>query len=299
MQEIDYYRVLESLPRITGLPLIRRGQVWYGACRLSGEPHGRWNKIIACMHNGKVWLLEQGGESMSIIDWLMQYGGVGSVRDAFSVLQENTVRTIHIPPPPPEPKLRYIWNSVLDREKYKIGVIKDGLYVALSRHFGEEMVSEYYHRYNVTPQISDNGIETIFWYVDQMNRVCFDKRLIYDKTGHRIKNLHGGRLFTKLRGYTGRCMFGIQSATNVVESEKTALYCSMYFGGDWLATGGSCNTSLISSEHVLYPDRDAYGEWERKFPGQCRKWWDELDYTDCGEKDDLADYIEWKLKTKI
>lgn len=295
MQEIDYYKVLEMLPVITGLPLVRRGKSWYGACRLSGEPHGRWDKIIGCMHNGKVWLLEQGGDSMSIIDWLMQYGGVGSVRDAFSALHNNTSRTIHIPPPPPEPPLRYIWSSVLDREKYKIGVIKDGLYIALSRHFGEEMTSEYYHRYNITPQISDNGIETVFWYVDQMGRVCFDKRIIYDESGHRIKNLRSTRFFTKSRGYRGKCMFGIQSARNIVESEKTALYCTMYFGGDWAATGGSCNTSLISDEHMLYPDRDAYDSWEAKFPGQCVKWWENWGYDACGEKDDPADFIEWML----
>lgn len=298
MHEVDFRRVFEAIPHITGLPFIRRGDRWCAACRISGEPHGRWDKTIATMYNNKVWLSEQGGASVSIVDWLLSYGGIGSLRDAFSVLHENARSNIRIPPPTPEPKMRYVWGAVLDREKYKIGVIKDGLYVALSRYFDEDVVSEYYHRYNVTPQVSEYGVETIFWYVDQMDRVCFDKRIVYDKSGHRSKKRGGGRLFTKSRGYRGRCMFGVQSAQNIVESEKTALYCAMHFGGDWMATGGANMTSLISDEHILYPDRDAYDLWDGKFPGQCVKWWDEWGYADCGEKDDPADYIEWILTKK-
>jgi hypothetical protein len=69
----------------------------------------------------------------------------------------------------------------------------------------------------------------------------------------------------------------------------------LYFGGDWAATGGKSNTSLINDEHILFPDVDAYQEWEGRFPGQCVKWWERLSYN-YGDKDDLADYIFKKLE---
>lgn len=293
--DIDYIKIFEILPQITGLPMIRRGSKWYAACRLDGEPHGRWDKTVASIHKDKVRLMEQGGDSMPIIDWLIKYGGVGDVKSAIAVLMEKGTARVHIPPPPPEPRLRYIWPSVLYREKGKIGKIKDGLFSWLEQHFDAGDIEDCYHRYNVTPNKGKGGIETVFWNVDSVGRICKDKRIVYKPDGHRDKNKHAYSQYKTREGYRGRCLFGIQDAKWVVESEKTAICCALYFGGDWAATGGKSNTSLINDEHILFPDVDAYQEWEGRFPGQCIKWWERLSYN-YGDKDDLADYIFKKLE---
>ena len=293
--DIDYLRIFEMLPHITGLPFIRRGPMWYAACRINGEPHGRWDKTVGNIRRNKVWLMEQGGESLSIIDWLIKYGGIGDVGGAFAVLKEKGTAKISIPPPPPEPRLKYIWPSVLYSEKKKIGVIKDGLFLWLSGHFDVSDIEDCYNRYNVTPSVGKHGIATVFWNVDALDRICKDKRIIYNTDGHRNKDTRAYSKYTTRDGYRGKCMFGIQDASWVVESEKTAILCALHFGGDWLATGGKNNTSLITDKHILFPDVDAYDEWERRFPGQCVKWWERLDY-EYGEKDDLGDYISKRLE---
>lgn len=293
--DIDYIKIFEMLPQITGLPFVRRGPRWYAACRMDGEPHKRWDKTVASIHNNKVRLMEQGGDSLPVIDWLIKYGGVGDVKGAIGVLKEKGSAKLHIPPPPPEPRLRYIWPSVLYLEKKKIGTLKDGLFLWLERHFPVQDIEDCYRRYNITPNKGKSGIETVFWNVDALSRVCKDKRIIYKSDGHRNRDARAYSQYKTRDGYRGKCLFGIQGAKWVVESEKTAICCALYFGGDWAATGGKNNTSLITDGHMLFPDIDAYDAWEKQFPGQCVKWWEYLAY-DYGEKDDLADYIFNKIE---
>lgn len=290
MSEIDYLKIFELLPSITGLPLVRRGSQWTGACRLDGSPHGRWDKVVCSIYNDKVWLLEQGGNSLSIIDWLIEYGGVGSVADAFSVLRRCAGVEVVVRPAPPLPPVKYIWPSVLYREKLNIGVVEDELFRFLCTYFSRESVMYVYNRYNVTP----DGLWTVFWNVDSKGRVCKDKRILYGSDGRRSKTEKASSHYRKSDGFRARCLFGVQSAVRVVESEKTAICCALYFGGDWLATGGKNMTTLIGEHHILYPDADAYKDWNERFPGQCKKWWEEFGYKP-GKKDDIADYIFYKL----
>lgn len=290
MNDVDYLKVFELLPNITGLPLIRRGSQWFGACRLDGTPHGRWDKTVCSIYKDKVWLLEQGGDSLAIIDWLIEYGGVGSVGEAFIVLHEYSSVNIKVRPAPPKPPLKYIWPSILYREKLKIGEEEDGLFQFLCDYFDRESVVDVYRRYNVSP--CDGW--TVFWNVDSKGRVCKDKRVLYGSNGRRSKTESATSYYRRADGFRARCLFGIQGATRVVESEKTAVCCALYFGGDWLATGGKNMTTLIDKHHILYPDVDAYKDWSKMFPGQCKKWWEEFGYKP-GKKDDIADYIFFKL----
>ena len=101
-----------------------------------------------------------------------------------------------------------------------------------------------------------------------------------------------------------------EATINIVESEKTALICAIYFGNAeqnlWIACGGK---SMLNRERMmpmlqrarrisLFPDHDAIEEWTRQasaidYDGIriqsafMRRYWKEED----GQKADLADII--------
>ena len=89
----------------------------------------------------------------------------------------------------------------------------------------------------------------------------------YDPEGHTImKPLFGGHLAKRYP----------QAEVHVVESEKTALFCAIYFGEPekhlWMATAGKGNLKrellapLIAQERTiaLHPDKDGVAEWDAK-----------------------------------
>ena len=144
--------------------------------------------------------------------------------------------------------------------------------------------------YNVS---SDSNAAAVFWYVNADGKICHDKRCFYSEDGHRCKTLPMTRKFRIGDGYTERPYFGSHlkgEVKGVVESEKTALLASLFYGGIWYATGGKGNLRDIGSI-PLYPDRDAEEAWSAK--GDCVAWY--LDWPECGDHADLGDYIEWKI----
>lgn len=123
---------------------------------------------------------------------------------------------------------------------------------------------------------------TIFWYVDTQEKVRSGKVMLYDDTGHRVKNpfphvtwIH--KLIDDDNfNFTG-CLFGEHllpydnRKVAIVESEKTALIASMcekdYL---WLACGG---LQMLNAERLaplknrnvtLFPDAGAFQKWREK-----------------------------------
>lgn len=127
---------------------------------------------------------------------------------------------------------------------------------------------------------------TIFWQIDNQNRVRAGKVILYDKTGHRSKYatwIHSILLKKKIitTYHLNQCLFGLHLInTNtkpiaIVESEKTACIMSIRFPKYlWLATGGSNNiadkyfTTIKNRPIILFPDlsidNTIFEKWNKK-----------------------------------
>lgn len=141
---------------------------------------------------------------------------------------------------------------------------------------------------------------TIFWQIDEQQRVRTAKMMKYRTDGHRDKEsqwnfdwVHAALYRREGTGYSDEktdvkpCLFGlhlltayerpgIQQDVCMVESEKTALLMAIAYGNHekqvWMACGGLENITaqklapLIASQRniILYPDRDGIEKWRNK-----------------------------------
>lgn len=166
----------------------------------------------------------------------------------------------------------------------------------------------------------------VFWQIDANGVPRAAKLMRYKEDGHRDKDEHPGWIYNQgqLRdeydpeGHTIlKPLFGghllkryPQAEVHIVESEKTAIFCAIYFGDSdkhlWLATAGKGNLKrdllqpLISQKRViaLHPDKDGVADWDERRKEIDYKYayinnsiltlqWKEQD----GEKADVADVL--------
>ena len=187
---------------------------------------------------------------------------------------------------------------------------------------------------------SDNF--TIFWQADEIGIIRTGKMLKYKTDGHKMKSEDkkdftndyiSARMsreyekrpewFVNRFGYNPneyemrQTLFGMHlvdyfptATINLVESEKTALICAIYFGNQdedlWMATGGMANLKpdtlkpLLERKRkiMLYPDIDGIKKWQSAAEafdsklmkiqsGFMKKYWKPED----GPKADIADII--------
>lgn len=291
---IDYNRVFARVPDIMHLELTLRGKAWEGRYYMTGEPHYKRDKLKVRLNRGAIRVYEQGGGNMSIVEWLVEYGGCATYRDAFDVLRGNDA-------PVPDftfvRRLRdtkYVPNADMEAMRvYTLG--RCPLFVWMAGIFGEERVREVWMRYNVT---TDESGLAVYWYVDVQGRVLFDKRMRYCADGHRDKAYGGGRRYRVGDGYDGRCYFGEHLTQGVkdvfvCESEKDALLFALCTDKVAVATGGKSNLRDVKSNMVLLPDVDAADEWEaKKGDGKVCRWWEH--YPCHGDHDGVGDYVLWR-----
>lgn len=141
---------------------------------------------------------------------------------------------------------------------------------------------------------SAKGGHTIFWQIDEIGQVHTGKMMLYKPDGHRDKVsqynfdwihsalLRAGQL-DPMEAEMQTCYFGQHlmnvcpmATINIVESEKTALLCAIYFGDIrnnlWIATGG---LNFLNKQKLLpfirdgrvvclYPDHDGIEKWKEK-----------------------------------
>ncbi|MEG0252473.1 MAG: DUF6371 domain-containing protein [Muribaculaceae bacterium] len=307
--DINYEKVFSIIDDITGLPFIKKGRYWYGKFYIDGSVSNRWDKTVVMYKapNGII-VLENGGDSMTIINWLIKYGGVSDFVSAFNRLRELTSGVFTPPPPPkPEQEIKYISKKLTLSQKENTGIEKDNLFLSLLRHFKYKDIKECYHIYNTAPYRLKNGkLSTSFYYCNSSGYFLHDKQMLYKENGHRDHDFGGSRMFKINDGYIGKCYFGEHlfykgAKVYLVESEKTALILSLYCKGKgkiFLATGGKNNLRDVEKDWKLLPDRDAFEDWNKKHEGQCVRWWECFPEYICGEKDDIGDYILWKLENK-
>ena len=86
---IDYPKLFNIVDKITTLPIIRKGNNWYGKCYINGKPAHRFDKTVITLLPKNIRILENGGEVMSIAQWLVSYGGCSSYSEAYKKLRNE------------------------------------------------------------------------------------------------------------------------------------------------------------------------------------------------------------------
>ena len=295
-------RAFERIPEITGLELTRHGNKWQGGYYLNGDTHPfRRDKLKVVMWKNGIWLFEEGGDGMSLENWLQQRGIAREYRDALKIIEGESVG--------------FKWDGKV-REKQKSGLYvtpdvmmgakqydlkKCSLFRWMCKMFPEEKVRRVWDMYNVT---TDSHGNAVFWMVDQNGKILCDKRILYREDGHRDKNFFPGRQYRVGDGYTNRCYFGACLPDDgrkafIVESEKSAILAALYYEGRrFLATGGKGNLREVEPNMMLVPDMDARIEWAEK--GDIWPWWEKwgLPIEQIPEKADIGDMIEYKMMRK-
>ncbi len=201
---------------------------------------------------------------------------------------------------------------------------KSTLYQFLIRYFDSENVKKTFNKYKVG--YSERfGNSVVFWQVDNFDRIYTAKYMVYNHlTGKRDKLKFS---WTKIpQNYRRRqCLFGLHLISlfsedykvGIVESEKTALICDLYFQDEniiWLATGGERFLNIEKLEPlknrqvILFPDltkenckNTAFQFWENVGKKAVEKWNIDIKINQYLEKvsnekqreeqQDLADFI--------
>lgn len=184
------------------------------------------------------------------------------------------------PTPPPRP-------SYMDRGLMEQSVKHGGQSIFgqwLKDTFGQEAATKALSRYNVGLSNKWKGA-TVFWQVDTKGRVRMGKIMLYNETGHRVKepfphvnNVHS---VMRLENFNlSQCFFGEHLLNErpsdpvaIVESEKTAIIASIYYPQFvWIATGGTngckwkeraVQSVLLGRNLHLFPDLGAYHQWQK------------------------------------
>lgn len=187
----------------------------------------------------------------------------------------------HIPNTNPVPaaalELQFLPDSVLEQSTAVFR--KSCLWPHLVRWFGKTVAADVAERYFLGA--SKNGF-TAFWRVDSQLRAREVKVIRYQADGHRDKStppyFAGKKILRDQEVNLKQCFFGEHllalhpfSDVAIVESEKTALVCSVYFPGFiWLSTGGKTGVKwteaavcrvLRGRSITLFPDLGAYDSW--------------------------------------
>lgn len=298
INDIDWIRVYQRVPEITGLDLTLRGKAWEGRYYINGEPHPyKQDKLKVRLYDGCVWLHEQGGPSMSLPTWLTQYGGATDYKHAYQIIRGKDKPLVTRPEFVAKKEVvAYVSPDVLQGAK-AYDLSKCPLFRWMCTLFPEDSVREVWSRYNVT---TNSRGEAVFWYTDADGRICYDKVMRYLESGKRDKAYGGSRKFRTADGYTARPYFGAHlvkdcDVVKICESEKTAMLYALATSEVMLATGGKGNLKSIDSKTKVYPDYDAVDEWMSKCEDESSLvyWWQGWDVRD--EKSDVGDMIVDKI----
>lgn len=295
----DPVAAFNNVPKLLGMDLAQHGRQLEGPYYLNGERHAyRKDKLKVFISEGSVWVQEEGDRTISLPQWLIEFGGAADFGEAIRMIKgesqamtwnrEVRQRATN--------KVEYVNRNVLEGAKrYDLNTCP--LFRWMCTMFPEEKVREAWDLYNVT---TDSHGNAVFWYVDQQGRILYDKRIAYRDDGHRDKSFFPGRVYRVADGYSGKCYFGANTPSDgkktfIVESEKSVLLAYLYWGRRFLATGGKGNLREVEPDMMLCPDMDARIEWEEK--GEVWPWWEKwgIPIEQIPEKADVGDMIEARL----
>lgn len=207
----------------------------------------------------------------------------------------------------------YISLSIL--EKHFLNEIDCNLIKFLSTRFDTTQIRKARFDYLLS-SIRNN---TIFWQIDQLERVRSGKIMEYNpSTGKRIKDESGKAHINWMHKQPynlKQCLFGLHLTKEnktktiaIVESEKTAVIMSMFVPEFlWLATGSKSGfkieylTPIKLRKIISFPDKGCYKEWfdkalEMNNFGYNITTSDLIENTDCEDGLDIADlYLNEKI----
>ena len=151
-----------------------------------------------------------------------------------------------------------------------------------------EVIKDYYVGGTASDVCLNNvnyGPATVFWMIDEQQRVHDAKLIAYQIDGHRVQGWGNSmRSICEKSGKgpqlqeTEKVLFGLHLLTlypdkpvGIVESEKTALICACQWPQYiWMATGGCGNLQpqklrpLLSRRVVVYPDSGELDKWRKR-----------------------------------
>jgi hypothetical protein len=174
----------------------------------------------------------------------------------------------------------YITKDVV-LESYN-NISKNNFLVFLTKYFPSDQIEEVQRKYVIGSSNYWSGA-TVFWQIDQNQKVRAGKIMVYDtQTGKRVKKprplINWIHTVYKYNDYVlQQCLFGIHNlkfhpkdkVVCIVESEKTAIIMSMLLPKYlWLATGSKSNFKekllkpLKKYKIVAYPDKSEYEDWK-------------------------------------
>jgi hypothetical protein len=218
----------------------------------------------------------------------------------------------------PQKPASYIPTEVMEASLR--GYKQNNLVTFLGGYFSDTLIADMLQKYFVGTSKHWTG-STVFWLVDTEGKIRSGKICQYNpETGKRIKEPYPlitwvHRVLRLSEFQLKKCLFGehlLKDETKtiaLVESEKTALICSMCLPEHiWLATGGLTNLTaercsvLKGRTVILFPDLKGYDLWNEKakefsilMPGACLKVSDLLERNasdeDRDEGLDIADYL--------
>lgn len=210
-------------------------------------------------------------------------------------------------------EINYISLKVL--EKYFLNEVDCNLIQFLKTRFDNNQIKKARFDY----LLSSINHNTIFWQIDQIERVRSGKIMEYNTTtGKRIKDENGKAHINWMHKQPynlKQCLFGLHLTKEdklktiaIVESEKTAVIMSMFVPEFlWLATGSKSGfkieylTPIKLRKIITFPDKGCYKEWfdkalEMNNFGYNITTSDMIENTDCEDGLDIADlYLNEKI----
>lgn len=295
----DIYGIMQNIPRLLNMELTWHKNAWQGAYYIDGSAHHKKDKLRVKLYKNQdgrsmVYVHEQGGESLTIIEWLQKYGGAKDYHEAVRILRNDSIPSYsleRISVKREEKPARYVPVS-LWREEFQNDYRRSPLFRWFCEYYDEKDVIHVWHMYGIT--VTQEG-DVVFWYIDKDKNICHDKRIRYHYDGHRDKEYGCRRRYMSDAGYRHRCPFGAHLISDkpiyCVESEKTCLLCALeYPDKTFLAVGGKNNVSLVKGyECTLLPDMDAIDLWSAF--GDVSPWWESYSGYDIGATADIGDLI--------
>ena len=288
--------------------LKKKGVRYLGLCPFHDDHHlgsfvvypkGNCYKCFQCGAKGGVVEFLKEHEKLSFPDAIRWLGKKYSI--------ETDMQDFNYTPPPPRPKPAPLpmLQLPVDMVKARMVNVDDNILVRWIRTINWDAVQlrridDMLRCYRVGHS-AKTGM-TIWWQIDEEQRVRTGKMMLYREDGHRDKRkdaytfdwIHSALFrdkrhpeYDENKQEMMQCYFGmhllnkwkqknIDQTVNIVESEKTALLMSIAYGNNckqvWMACGGLENLTreklkpLIDQGRkvVLYPDRDGIDKWRQK-----------------------------------
>ena len=241
-------------------------------------------------------VLDKNGNSCWITEWWLKTNGIAYLGHQSKNIVSNkvggsAVATIATASPVAagatalsEPDKASFHSLNLLDQLYNEEPVTENLEVYLNTVFKEKQVFEAKQNYFVTGTTMFWNNATIFWQIDQNEKIHAGKIMLYDpSTGKRIKKPYNHinwvhKALKEPDFNLNQCLFGLHrikedynKSIAIVESEKTAIIMSIIVPDVlWLATGSKQNLKtrllepLAGRKIVLYPDKGEFEDWISK-----------------------------------